>query len=41
MFAYIGVRSIKKLTISGKYTTGASKNIEVEVKFIFLTNLLI
>ena len=27
MFAYIGIRSIKKLTISGKYTTGASKNI--------------
>ena len=27
MFAYIGIRSIKKLTISSKYTTGASKNI--------------
>ena len=27
MFAYIGIRSIKKLTISGKYTTGANKNI--------------
>ena len=27
MFAYIGIRSIKKLTISGKNTTGASKNI--------------
>ena len=27
MFAYIGIRSIKKLTLSGKYTTGASKNI--------------
>ncbi len=27
MFAYIAVRSIKKLTISSKYTTGASKNI--------------
>ena len=27
MFAYIGIRSIKKLTISGKNTTGANKNI--------------
>ena len=27
MFAYIGIRSIKKLTISGKNTTGAIKNI--------------
>ena len=27
MFAYIGIRSIKKLIISGKYTTGANKNI--------------
>ena len=27
MFAYIGIRSIKKLTISSKNTTGASKNI--------------
>ena len=27
MFAYIGIRSVKKLTISGKNTTGASKNI--------------
>ena len=27
MFAYIGIRSVKKLIISSKYTTGASKNI--------------
>ncbi len=27
MFAYIGIRSIKKLTINGKNTTGAIKNI--------------
>ena len=27
MFAYIGIRSIKKLTISGKNTTGAIKKI--------------
>ncbi len=27
MFAYIGIRSIKKLTISGRYTTGTTKNI--------------
>jgi len=27
MFAYIGIRSVKKLTISGKNTTGANKNI--------------
>ena len=27
MFAYIGIRSIKKLIISSKYTTGANKNI--------------
>ena len=27
MFAYIGIRSIKKLSISGKNTTGAIKNI--------------
>ena len=27
MFAYLGVRSLKKLTISGKYTTGVKNNI--------------
>ncbi len=27
MFAYLAIRSIKKLTISSKYTTGANKNI--------------
>ena len=27
MFAYIGIRSVKKLAISSKYTTGVSKNI--------------
>ena len=34
MFAYIGVRSIKKLTISSKYTTGVNKNISGGKLFI-------